>query len=51
MSGCLAVQGLQKKQPTPAAKAVDVEKSVPLEEKLPLVNGTEGRTVARKEVA
>ncbi|CAL5229693.1 g13065 [Coccomyxa viridis] len=44
-------QGLQKKQPTPAAKAVDVEKSVPLEEKLPLVNGTEGRTVARKEVA
>ena len=47
----LPLQGLQKKQPAPAPKVVDVEKSVPLEEKLPLVNGTEGRTVARKEVA
>ena len=45
------MQGLQKKQPAPAAKVVDAEKSVPLEEKQPLVNGTEGRVVARKEVA
>ena len=50
LSGSLAVQGLQKKQPAPAAKVVDAEKSVAMEEKLPLVNGTEGRTVIRKEV-
>ena len=44
-------QGLQKKQAPPAAKAADAEKAVALEEKQPLVNGTEGRTVVRKEAA
>ena len=48
----LAAQGLQKKQPAPAGKVVDAEKSVVMEEKLPLVStGSEGRAVARKEVS
>ena len=46
------LQGLQKKQPAAAAKAGDAEKAVALEEKQPLVNGTEVRTpVIRKEAA
>lgn len=47
----LAAQGLQKKQPAPASKVVDAEKSVAMEEKLPLVGATEGRAVARKEAS
>ena len=46
------LQGLQKKQPAAAAKAGDAEKAVAMEEKQPLVNGTEARIpVVRKEAA
>ena len=46
------LQGLQKKQPAAAAKAGDAEKAVGMEEKQPLVNGTEARTpIVRKEAA
>lgn len=49
------MQGLQKKQAPaaakPAAKAVDAEKAVAMEEKQPLVNGTDPRAVSRNVAA
>ena len=45
-----ARQGLQKKSPPPS-KAADTEMAAKSEEKQPLVNGPDGKTVLRKEAA